>query len=181
MKIMPTSWLTKKNLQVTYPLLRRIIVLSLCFFLIATVAYNIWDGYNDYQTIIRATDIQTQGYARALKEHAERTFSEVDLVLQTAVRQIERAGGIDKVEQPDLIQLLRINAVSAPQIGSLTCIDRSGQMIAISTPTQASLPNVSNRQFYQFHRDNSSNMLFINPPFFFKGYRIMAFYPLPQA
>ncbi|MBV5350398.1 hypothetical protein JZU71_04520, partial [bacterium] len=99
--------------------LRLIIVCSIFLLLASLTVFSIWDGFEDYQTVIKNVEGQSKSYARALKEHAERTFSEVDLVIQTTVQQIEAEGGLDKLHQTELHNLITTVSSGIPQIGSL--------------------------------------------------------------
>ena len=148
-----------------YQHLRLVIIGSVAFVLIALIAFSAWNSYEDHQNVITNAEEQTRSYARALKEHAERTFSEVDLVIQTTVRQIESAGGLSKLSPFEQRLLLSLRTRDIPQIGSLSTIDSSGQMQATSLPEHSNLLNLAQRQLYQFHRNNNSDLLFINPPF----------------
>ena len=129
------------------------------------IGYIIWDIIDDRKTIIRAAEIQTQGYARALKEHAERTFSELDLVLQAAVRQVEAAGGQERTDKATLEKLLRRNSSAIKQIATLAVVDSSGRVKAVSIADPYELPRVTDRPYYRFHLADRENRLFINPPF----------------
>jgi signal transduction histidine kinase len=148
-----------------YRSLRLVIISSIALLLLSLTVFSAWDSYNGYQLIIAHVEAQSQSYARALKEHAERTFSEIDLAVRSAIHQIESAGGPDKLNRQQLEHLLRSNNNNIPQIGSLVFIDRSGQMRANSLPDLDTLPSVAHQQFYRLHRDNRSQEIFINPPF----------------
>jgi len=148
----------------SYRQLRLVILCTVAFVLLSLASFIAWDSFGEYKTVIKNLETQTQSYARALKEHAERTFSETDLVLKTTVRQIEEAGGPDQLSQTEQEGILRKNVVDIPQISSLSFIDRSGQMKSISLPAITDLPDMTNRPLYRFHRENRSDELFINPP-----------------
>jgi signal transduction histidine kinase len=148
----------------SYRQLRLVIICAVVFVLLSLAVFIAWDSYSEYQTVIKNLETQTQSYARALKEHAQRTFSETDLVLKTTVRQLEEAGGPGQLSQAEQESLLHKNAEDIPQIGSLSFIDASGQMKSISLPTITDLPDMTNRPLYRFHRENSVDELFMNPP-----------------
>ena len=149
----------------TPKLVHRLIVSSVTLLILLLIAFSAWDSYTEQQTIIEAAELQSKSYARALKEHAERTLSEADLVLQTTARQLERLTKQQQLSRKQLEDLLRFNTVNIPQIGSLSVIDANGQILATSLQHTRELPNVAIRQFFPFHRDNASDTLFINPPF----------------
>lgn len=149
----------------TPKLVHRLIISSVTLLLLFLIAFSAWDSYTEQQAIIEAVELQSKSYARALKEHAERTLSEADLVLQTTTRQLEKPTKQQKLTRTQLEELLRFNIINVPQIGSLSVIDANGQMRATSLQHTGELPNIAIRHFFPFHRDNSSNALFINPPF----------------
>lgn len=149
----------------SYHHLRRIIVSSVVLLLSLLIIFFALGCYKDYQEIITHTEAQTKSYARALKEHAERTFSETDLVIHTTIQQIESQGGLKRFHQAALTRLLTAMSKNIPQIASLSITDATGQMIATSLPAPGELPNLANRELFRFHRDNTSDELFINPPF----------------
>jgi signal transduction histidine kinase len=148
-----------------YHRLRLVIVGSVFLLLVSLIVFSVWDGFEDYQEIIKNVEGQSKSYARALKEHAERTFSEVDLVIQTAVQQIETRGGLNKLHQADLEKLVITLSSDIPQIGSLAVADATGRMISLSIPSPDELPSVADRKYFKHHKNNRSRALFISPPF----------------
>jgi signal transduction histidine kinase len=148
-----------------YHRLRLVIVGSVFLLLVSLIVFSVWDGFEDYQEIIKNVEGQSKSYARALKEHAERTFSEVDLVIQTAIQQIETRGGLNKLHQADLEKLVITLSSDIPQIGSLAVADATGRMISLSIPSPDELPSVADRKYFKHHKNNRSRALFISPPF----------------
>jgi len=148
-----------------YRNLRLLIVSSVLFILAALAIFSAWDIWKDYQEVIQNIEGQSKSYARALKEHAERTFSEVDLIIQTTVQRIEAGGGLDKLHQADLNKLITTMSSDTPQIGSIAIVDATGRIRSLSIPASDSLPSLANREFFKHHQNSSSKALFINPPF----------------
>lgn len=148
-----------------YRHLRLIIISSVLALLVTLIVFSVWDCYRDYQNVIKSIELETKSYARALKEHAERAFSEIDLVLQTTIQQINEEGGLNRFNKNKLDKQVKILTTGTPQIGSLSIIDATGRFVYISIPNSDVLPNVSECQFFQHHRNSSSPDLFISPPF----------------
>ena len=142
-----------------------LLITGLSISLLLIIAYTVWEIFDDRKTIVSAAEIQTQGYARALKEHAERTFSEVDLVLQSSIRQLEAAGPREREDERYLRQLLLRTSSQAPQIAALALVDSSGQLRLVSTAETRELPDVADRSYSRFHKEDMKNRLFITPPF----------------
>ena len=141
--------------------MRRFVVLAVCLIITFSAAYTAWKSYRSRQIILKAAELQTQANARSLKEHTERTFSEIDFILKAKSRQIEQSGGMSRDQ---LTKLLREDIQNIPQISSLVFADPSGQITAISLP-DAQLFSIQDRLYYQHHLHDSSNTLFITPPF----------------
>ena len=146
-------------------LVRLLILSCVTALLLFLIIFSAWDSYKDRLAIIENVELQSKSYSRALKEHAERTFSEVDLVLKTTVHQLERLNKLHHFSRKQYEELLRQNINNIPQIGSISFIDATGQIQATSLLHANNLPNVATRPLFLFHRDNDSDVLFINPPF----------------
>lgn len=144
-----------------YSRLRQLVILSVCLIIAASTVYTVWKSYRSRQIIIKAAELQTQAYARSLKEHTERTFSEIDFILKAKSRRIEQSGGLSREQ---LTRLLREDIQNIPQISSLAFADPSGQTTAISL-TDAQLFSIQDRLYYRHHLHDSSDTLFITPPF----------------
>jgi len=155
----------KKTDISSYRHLRLVIVGCVALLLLILTVVSVWDFYTEYQDVIANVETQSRSYARALKEHAERSFSEIDLAVQSSINQIELSGGTAKFNRQQLEYLFRSTIANIPQISAVVFIDRSGQMSANSLPNLTALPNISNLQLYRFHRDNRSQEIFFNPPF----------------
>jgi len=146
---------------VGYVRLRQLVILSVCLIIAVSTTYTVWKSYRSRQIIIKAAELQTQAYARSLKEHTERTFSEIDSILKAKIRQIEQS---EKLSRDKLTLLLREDIQNIPQISSLSFADRSGQLTALSLPNTP-LFSIQDRPYYRHHLHDSSDTLFITPPF----------------
>ena len=155
----------KSTYMSNYRHLRLVISCSVTLILTALIAYTVWDRYQERTYIIASVETQSQSYVRALKEHAERAFSEIDEILKDIVKELERAGGPEAISLSAIELLIKHHTADIPQIGSIVFVDSNGQMRATSLPGVHPLPDMSERPLYQFHRSNTSNELFINPPF----------------
>ena len=144
-----------------YVRLQQLVIVSVCLIIISSTAYTAWKSYRSKQIIIKAAELQTQAYARSLKEHTERTFSEIDFILKAKSRQIEQSG---RLSREQLTRLLREDIQNISQISSLALADPSGQVTAISLPN-APLISIQDRLYYRHHLQDNSNTLFITPPF----------------
>ena len=144
-----------------YLRLRQLVILSVCLIIASSTAYTAWKSYRSRQIIIKAAELQTQAYARSLKEHTERTFSEIDYILKAKKRQIEQSGGLSRDK---LTRLLREDIQNIPQISSLVFADPSGQVTALTLQNTQPI-NIQDRLYYRHHLHDSADTLFITPPF----------------
>jgi signal transduction histidine kinase/ActR/RegA family two-component response regulator len=144
-----------------YARLRLLVILSVCLIIAASTAYTTWKSYRSRQIILKAAELQTQAYARSLKEHTERTFSEIDFILKAKSRQIQLSADLSREQ---LTKLLYEDTQNIPQISSLLFADPSGRVTAISLQNTQPL-NIQDRLYYRHHLHDSSDTLFITPPF----------------
>lgn len=129
--------------------------------LLTIVAYS---SYRDYLKAFEHAEDQTKSYARALKEHAERTFSETDRALQISMAQLEAKGGINNLSNPEIERILKANSAKLPYISSISVARADGRMIATSFGGEKNLAEVSERSFFKFHRNNLSRDIYIGKP-----------------
>ncbi len=147
-----------------YLALRRRIVFSVSLLLIVLISLSIWHGYTGYQVAIRNTEQQSQSYARALKEHAERAFSEADQSITNSIRQIKARGGHQAFSRKELTKLLQENALNINQLGTIAIVDANGRMLAASNAPPILPADITFRDYYKHHRSNTSLDLYIGPP-----------------
>ena len=147
-----------------YLALRRRIVFSVSLLLIVLIALSIWHGYTGYQVAIHNAEQQSQSYARALKEHAERAFSEADQVLLACIREIGDAGGVTSINHAILTRILTSHNSNIPDISAITIIGANGRVLATSFAHMTTRPDVSGRAYFKYHRDNRSNSILLSPP-----------------
>jgi signal transduction histidine kinase/CheY-like chemotaxis protein len=144
--------------------LRRILIVMTALLLLIVVILKGWDSYNDYQKAIKSAEKQSKSYARALKEHAERVFSEVDQALRDTVMKIADSGGIEKFDRKSLTGLIHNIGTDANRIGFVSVIASDGRMLALADDTKSSLPDVSARDYFKFHRYNASTAPYVGAP-----------------
>jgi signal transduction histidine kinase/CheY-like chemotaxis protein len=156
---------THNNLRLDrYRSLRRKIILSVSLFLLTLMTLSTWQSYRGYQVAITNAEQQSQSYAMALKEHAERTISEADQALHHLVHQIQDSGGQKAIPHASLLKLAQTNAAFLPQINSIVLIAPDGKLIVSSTGSSAKQVDLSDRPYFKYHRDNQSDALHIGPP-----------------
>ena len=136
---------------------KRVIVSGVIVMILLIIGFSAWKAVVEYRLTIRAAEQRSRGYARALKEHAERTFSEADNVLLDTLDRIQAHGGIDRANSQHLRDLLRHHPRNTPQVGSIILVNRFGQLFAHSLDSPLIQADVADREYYIHHRDNPSD------------------------
>ncbi|ABQ26213.1 ATP-binding protein [Geotalea uraniireducens] len=132
--------------------------------IIAVIGILAWHIDSERNAIITAAELQSQGYSRALSEHAGSAFAEADRALREVVNDIAERGGIDHIERRTLFNIIRRQGGDTPQIGSIFLTDRSGIMVVNSLEFPSKQINVSDREYFIFDRDKPDTGLFISRP-----------------
>ncbi len=147
-----------------YIALRRKIVLAISILLTTLVFLSIWHAFTGFKVAINNTEQLSQSYARSLKEHAERAFSEADQVLLACIREIDVEGGVNSVDYLTLTKILKSHNSNIPHISAITAIGANGIVKATSFADIKNLPDASERSYFKYHRDNHSDNVLISPP-----------------
>lgn len=130
----------------------------------AVISIMVWHINYERSAIVTAAERQSQGYSRALSEHAGSAFAEADRALREVVNEIDERGGIDRIERRTLFNIIRRQGGDTPQIGSIFLTDRSGMMIVNSLEFPSRQIDVADREYYLYDRDTPGAGLFISRP-----------------
>jgi signal transduction histidine kinase/BarA-like signal transduction histidine kinase len=147
-----------------YRSLSRRIIFSVSLLLAVLLILTLWNSYNGYQVAITNAEHQSQSYAHALKEHAERAISEADHALQAIDRHIETLGGVQAFDRSALTRLFTSYNANIPQISAITVVGADGIVRASSQNFTTPLPDVSKRSYFIYHRGNKNSDTHISPP-----------------
>lgn len=137
-----------------YRAFKRFIVVTVITLIMLIIGFSAWKSVVEYRLTIRAAELQSSGYARALKEHAERSFSEADNILLNALNHIKAHGCADKADGAHLRELLTRIPHNTPQIGAIILVNRDGQLFSNSQDTPVKQVNVADREYFIHHRDH---------------------------
>lgn len=137
-----------------YKAFKRVIVFAVITLMLFIAGFSIWKAVVEYRLTLKAADLQTHGYAQALKEHAERTFNESDSILLDAIEHIKEHGGIDKEDSQRLRFFLLNHTHKAPQVASIILVNRHGLLFAHSLDAPVKNANVADREYFIHHRDH---------------------------
>jgi len=100
---------------------------------------------------IKAAEETTAGYAKALCEHAERTFAETERVTRDILHDVSLAGGVDRMNEKQLYDLMKMQSDGAPQIGDIFIVDKSGMMFNNTNSFPPKHIDVSDRNYFKFY------------------------------
>ncbi len=129
----------------------RIVVTAL---ILLTVGFSVWKSVTEYSLTVRAAELQSRGYARALREHAERAFSEADTVLLDTIDHIRDHGDIEKENSQHLREFINRHSRNTPQIGAVFLVNRDGLLFANLPDTPVKQVSVADRDYFIHHRDH---------------------------
>jgi PAS domain S-box-containing protein len=121
-----------------------------------------WYGARERQLVIVNAEKNSASYASALKEHAERVFSEADNTLKDLQEEIGENGGISYAQSARFYK--RLNERATP-FSSVYVVDKQGDIVAHSQEYRMKSVNLADRDYFLHHRDNPASGLFISKPF----------------
>src|SRR5512133_840837 len=150
-----------------YRTVKRNIRIVVAVIILLTVGFTVWKSVTEYRLTVRAADLQTRGYARALREHAERALNEADTVLQDTIDYISAHGGVGRENNnPHLREFIALHPRNTPQIGTIFLVNREGLLFAHSQDTPVKQANVVDRDYFIHHRDApGDDSPFLSRPF----------------
>jgi PAS domain S-box-containing protein len=140
-----------------YRYFKRAIVGAVIALMCMIVGFSAWKAMVEYRLTIRAAEQLSHGYARALKEHAERAFSEADNILLDTLDHIQARGGIDRENSRQLSELVHRHPRKIPQVGSIFLVNRDGLLVAHSLDAPLKQVSVADREYFIHHRDNPAD------------------------
>lgn len=137
-----------------YRTFKRVIVVSVTVLILFIIGFSVWKAVVEYRLTIRAAELQTRGYARALKEHADRAFSEADNILLDTLEHIKVHGGIDKENSPHLRDFINRHPRNVPQVGAIFLVNREGLLLAHTLDVNVKPTSLADREYFLHHRSN---------------------------
>lgn len=144
--------------------LKRRILLFVGGILAAAIGILVWSIVSQYNEAITGAEQRASGYARVLAEHSESAFAESDRVLQDVRHDLHLQGGIERIDQRALYQLLNNDSQGAPQIGAIFVVDKDGSMRANSNQFPQRPITVADRDYFQFYLTTPGADLTISRP-----------------
>ncbi len=132
--------------------------------LAAVLGITGWQIWSDRASVLAASELQAQGYVRALEEHAGSALAEADRALREVVNGIRVRGGVGRLDRSALYRLLRRQGGDTPQIGSIFLADRAGTMFVNSLEYPPKPIDVADRGYFRYDRGHPDAGLYISRP-----------------
>lgn len=149
------------------PLLRRLRQGVLLFYFLTLLIVLLavaWISLADYQSTLRITERQAISLARSLEEHATRSLVSVEQAMQNVAEDLERAGGVDKVDEHWAFERLKSKVELTPQIRAIIAIDAKGILSAHGLEFPTRRVDLSDRPYFAYHRSHNDLRLRIGEP-----------------
>ncbi|GFO68863.1 hypothetical protein GMLC_24420 [Geomonas limicola] len=132
--------------------------------LAAVLGISIWSIVSERANALTAAEKLASGYVRALAEHSQSAFSEADSMLRVLQKEIERSGGLERVDHAELLREMRVQVSQVPQIGSLFLVDRAGNLRLNSGSAAFQKINISDREYFKTYLEHPQLGLSISKP-----------------
>ncbi len=146
--------------------LKRIICSAVIALIVVLIGFSIWKALSEYRLTVKAAELQTRGYARALREHTERAFGEADTVLLDTIEHLRTHGGINQENGQHLRAVVNRHSRKTPQINAIVLVNRNGLLFAHSGEPLVTPFPVTDREYFNYHRDHpTDSAAFLSKPF----------------
>ncbi len=138
-----------------------ILVSAFCFVLIGLIWISLLRQLKaDKKVAIASAISRNENLVVALEQYAIRTINNAEAVLQLVKMEYQRLG--DKV---DIKKLLECHSISNDFFETVTIVNEKGEIIKSDLPDDISKElNLNNRPHFDFHINNSNNLLFVGKP-----------------
>lgn len=145
-----------------YHQIRRKFVIAVTIVILVLAGLFYWYGAREKQLVLSSAEKRATSYVSALREHADRVFSEADNSLKDLAEEIEENGGLTFAQTPHFYKILSDRAT---HFSSIYVVDKHADIIAHSLKYRMTPVNLAERDYFRYHRDNRSSGLFISKPF----------------
>jgi len=122
--------------------------------------------YFTYKEALAAKQSVSVSRVQALKEHAERVFSEADQILRFVQRNSASSGGFDKVSVAGKRAFVDNAHFDFSGIGLVFLLDHDGLLLESSGSMSDNPPDYSEQAFFLFHQNSFTDQVFVGPPAF---------------
>lgn len=133
-------------------------VIVVTFSLISILAWNSW---NKRITKLHEAEIATANMARALAQHAEDTISSIDNVLVGLIETLEHYSSNTEFDRLTIFMRQRVADLS---LHGLFVFNEHGKSVVTSREEQGEQVDVTDREYFIFHRDHIDSAPHLGPP-----------------
>lgn len=127
-------------------------ILIAILLIIATFIFMfVYELFEQRHNIIKNAERQTAGFAKALSQHAERTFAETERVTRDTLHDIHLAGEADEIYPKTLYDIMKFQTEGSPQIGDMFIVDEKGKMFNNTATYPPKMIDVSDRDYFKFY------------------------------
>jgi len=148
-----------------YRTFKRAIVATVSILILLILGFSVWKTVVEYDLTLRAAELQSRGYARALKEHADRAFGEADNVLLDTLDYLKDQGGPGRKNGSRLRDFLNRQPRNVPQVGAIFLVNRDGLIFDHTLDVNPNQISVVDREYFLHHRSNpQDNNPFLSRP-----------------
>lgn len=111
----------------------------------------LFESFEQREEVIAFSERQTAGYAKALSQHAERSFAETERASRDVLHDMEILGGLKKLSPRQVYDVMKLQTDGAPQIGDMFIVDAKGMMFSNTNAFPPKQIDVSDRDYYKFY------------------------------
>lgn len=120
--------------------------------------------WNDYERTEQGIQTQTLSQARLLDEHLTRSLVSVEQAMQNTGEDIERAGGLDQLNERAAHEQLKAKIELTPQIRGIIAMDKKGILRAHGLEYPTRRVDLSDRDYFAYHKQHSDKHFRIGIP-----------------
>jgi PAS domain S-box-containing protein len=137
-----------------YTAFKRSVVITVIALILLLIGFSSWKAATEYRLTVRSAEKQSRGYARALREHAERAISEADSLLLDTIDELKSNGSINREDSQRLRSFMKRHPRNMPQVGAIILVNRDGLLFAHSLETPLKQADVSDREYFLHHLEH---------------------------
>jgi signal transduction histidine kinase len=135
------------------------LILLAALAVVLVLAFSLWNVATSYRTALADTQANADNLARAFANHVSRSVSETRRIVDSITRDIANQDGNTDAPESILHQLLVDWSADAPQLQGLVIINETGTLVAGSLNLPEQRVDVSDREYFTWHRDNADRSL----------------------
>lgn len=145
-----------------YTHIRRRFVSAVTIVVLVLAGLFYWYGARERALVFSSAEKRSASYASALKEHAERVFSEADSTIKSLIEEIDEHGGLSYTQTPAFYKRIKERSTL---FSSIFVVGPQADIIAHSLEYRMKPVNLADREYFRYLRNNPATGLYISKPF----------------